>query len=84
MSNAATTRRINRAVKYVKAETLAEKWVLMSKARKRYASHLVRDYGHPVKLAIQQAYIFGYSEWQKDYRTGRDVRETRKASSFGF
>lgn len=59
MSNATTTRRINRMAKYVKAETLPEKWSLMSKARRRYASHLVRDCGYPIRIAIQQAYIFG-------------------------
>lgn len=84
MSNATTTRRITRAAKYVKAKTLPAKWSLLSKARRRYASHLVRDYGCPVRLAIQQAYIFGYCEWQKDYRTGMSVRETRSASSFGL
>lgn len=70
--------------RYVHARTLPEKWALMSKARKRYAEHLVRDYGYPVVVAIQQSYIFGYSVMQVNMRTGQHVNEIHPPRYYGF
>lgn len=56
-----------RAFRYLKAaqgpHSLSESWKLLSKPRRRYARYLVERYGYPVKLAIQQAYIFGFDAW---------------------
>lgn len=76
---------ITRMAKYLKAKTTADRWALLSKPRRRYARHLVEDYGYAVAIAIQTAYIFGYQAWQYDYRAGGAlVREGRTAASFGF
>lgn len=75
---------ITRAERYVRAGNINNQWALCSKARKAYARHLVADYGWPVGLAIQHAYIHGYDQWTFDYHEGRTVRDGRKASSFGF
>lgn len=77
-----------RAFRYLKAaqgpHSLSESWKLLSKPRRRYARYLVERYGYPVKLAIQQAYIFGFDAWPYDYRAGRSVREERTAKDFGL
>lgn len=75
---------ITRAEKYIKAGNLNNQWALCSKARRAYAKHLVADYGWPVGLAVQHAYIHGYDSWAYDYRAGHAVKDERKASSFGF
>lgn len=75
---------ITRTGKYLKARTLVNQWALCSKARKAYAKHLVTDYGWPVKMAVQHAYIFGYDKWTFDYRSNCAVVDSRSASSFGF
>ena len=73
-----------RASRLMRSGNLAGQWATLSRARKRYAAHLVRDYGCPVKLAIQQAGIFGYAEWQYDHRAKRPVREALPAKAYGF
>lgn len=78
------TRRITRGIKMVKAKTLDDKWALLSRADKRYASHLVRDLGWPVRIAIEHAYIIGFDCWTYDFRLRKSVRETCKASRFGY
>jgi hypothetical protein len=71
-----------KASKYLKSKDLNEKWGLLCKWRRRYASHLVRDFGYSVEVAIQQAYLFGYQPWQYDHRSGRPVMETVPKSRF--
>lgn len=73
-----------RASKFDRANTLNEKWNLLSKARKRYARHLVERWGWPVETAAQQAYIFGFSPWSYDRRAKRAVREDVTAKVFGL
>lgn len=47
-----------RALRYVQAGSLPAQWRLLSKARRQYARELV-EAGNPVRIAIQQAFIFG-------------------------
>lgn len=73
-----------RAGRYLKAGNINNVWNMCSKAQKRYAAHLVSDYGYPVRIALQTAYIHGYDVFQYDYRAQSPVREQRKASYYGF
>lgn len=73
-----------RAFKYLKAGNLNNRWNMLSKVRKRYANYLVKQYGYPVVIAIQQAYIFGYDAWPYDYHSRECVHESCTRGSFGF
>lgn len=75
---------ITRASKYLKAGNLNNRWNMLSKVRKRYAKYLVKNYGYPVMIAIQQSYILGYDTWHYDYRSRECVHESRTRGSFGF
>lgn len=70
------------AERYLKAGNLQERWDLLCAWRKRYAAHLVREYGYPVHLAIQQSYLFGYDKWPYDYRSKCGTTETVPRSRF--
>ena len=68
-----TSTQYRRALAYVRARTLAERWDLLSSDERSEAARLVRQYGYPVELAMQQAYLFGRSAWAYDYRTKQNV-----------
>lgn len=63
---------------------LVKTWALCSKARKRYARHLVEVYGWDARMAIQRAYIFGYDFMPYNYKEKCPIMETRTKKSFGF
>ena len=71
-----------RTIKYLKARTLVKQWALLSKPRKKYAAHLVRRYAYPVRLAVQQAYIWGYNPYPYDHRAKAATTETDAPKSF--
>lgn len=73
-----------RASKLAKAGNLNGRWNLLTKRRKAYARYLVSAYGYPVRVAIQQVYIFGFQDWPYDYRNSECVKERMPASAFGF
>lgn len=75
--------RAKKMMRYVKAKTLADKFNLLDETRKKYVRYLVSKYGYTVKIAIQQAYLFGFDVWPYDNRTKRPTRETIDASYFG-
>lgn len=61
-----------RALKYVQAMQaggLPKAWEGLSRPRKAYAAQLVEFFGWPVRMAVQHAYIFPYSECPYNYRT---------------
>lgn len=73
-----------RMAKYMKARNLVNRWGLLSKARKRYVSYLVKRYGYRVDIAIQVVYFFGFDAFPYDYHTSQNVEEQRTARSFGL
>lgn len=73
-----------RTIKYIRARKLTDKWALLSKGCKRYVAYLVKTYGYPVKVAIQQAYLFGFTSFPYDYRTGVCLVEPLSPTTFGF
>lgn len=70
------------AERYSKAGNLQGRWNLLCAWRKRYAAHLVRKYGYPVHIAVEQSYLFGYSQWPYDYRNNCCATETVPRSRF--
>ena len=64
-----------RAARYLEAGSMPAQWALLSSPRRAYAAHLVRDYGTPVRIAIEHAYIFGFDPYAYDYRAGKSVRD---------
>ena len=79
MSHIRTT---TKAMRYMKAKTLPSKWQLLNKSERRYARHLVEDYGWTVDMAIQHGYIFGYQSWTYGYRLGEAIEETMPRKAF--
>lgn len=73
MSNIKTT---TKALRYLRAKTLPNKWQLLNKSERRYVRHLVEDYGWSVDMAIQHGYIFGYQTYTYDYRRNMPIEET--------
>ena len=76
-----------RVLKYGKALRdggLPAVWGIMSKPRRRYAAHLVREYGYPVRQALSRAYVFGFDAFPYDFRSGRACEERLTAKSFGL
>lgn len=77
-----------REVRFLKALSgvhgLSESWKQLSKPRRRYVRYLVEQYGYRVRVATQQAYLFGFDAWPYDYRAGRSVREERTPKDFGL
>lgn len=76
-----------KATKYARAYVtggLPATWQLLNKTQKSYTRYLVSRYGYPVSIAIQCAYIHGYSDWLYDYRAGCAVQEKLTPAALGF
>lgn len=74
----------DKMARYLSAESLAERWSLLNEHQRIYAYYLVSRYGWRVKLAVQRAYIHGYTNWPYDYKMGHPVREPRSREFFNL
>lgn len=74
----------DKMARYLSAESLFERWSLLSEDQRIYAYYLVYRYGWKVKLAIQRAYLHGYTSWPYNYKLGHVVSEPRPREFFNL
>ena len=82
--NAINEERLTKTMVYLRAKTLSNRWQLLNDEQKKYAAYLVKTYGYPVMIAVQQAYLIGYDSWPYDYKAGHVVTEATPRETFGF
>lgn len=74
----------DKMARYLSAKNLAERWSLLNEDQRIYAYYLVFRYKWRVKLAVQRAYLNGYTSWPYNYKLGHVVSEPRSREFFNL